>query len=181
VVGSSLIFSGIVLPDKPKTFLGVLGSFPRGNAVAAGAELWTMLPVVSGGLAVRPPGRFHVETARIKIFSLALRAFPRGNDISDDYAMYYLWKSFLMEYLANVPHGRLTQRGATAGSKAAPLLILVGCRNTNSILLKTAMHNPCRFAREAPARFRHTRQSADAAQPSGPLVSLASIFARSIL
>jgi hypothetical protein len=29
--------------------------------------------------------RFHVETARLKTFSQALRAFPRGNAISVDY------------------------------------------------------------------------------------------------
>jgi hypothetical protein len=41
-----------------------------------------MLPTVSGGLAALTPGRFHVETARIKIFSQTLRAFPRGNEIN---------------------------------------------------------------------------------------------------
>jgi hypothetical protein len=55
------VFSGIVLPGKPGTFVGVLGSFPRGNAVAVTAKLWTMLPMASGGLAALPPGRFHVE------------------------------------------------------------------------------------------------------------------------
>jgi hypothetical protein len=69
-------------------FVDDLGSFPRGNAVAGVAKPWTMLPMVSGGLAALPPGRFHVETARIKIFSQALRAFPRGNAISYDYALY---------------------------------------------------------------------------------------------
>jgi hypothetical protein len=82
------VFSGIVLHEKPKTFVGVLGSFPRGNAVAVVAKLWTMLPIVSGGLAAVPQNRFHVETARIKIFSQALRAFPRGNAISYSYALY---------------------------------------------------------------------------------------------
>jgi hypothetical protein len=78
----------MVLHEKPKTIAGGLGSFPRGNAVAGVEKPWTMLPIVSGGLAARPPGRFHVETARLKIFSQALRAFPRGNAISDDYALH---------------------------------------------------------------------------------------------
>jgi hypothetical protein len=82
------VFSGIALLEKPKTLIDVLGPFPRGNAVAGMAKLWTMLPITSGGLAALPPGRFHVETARSKIFSQALRAFPRGNAISDDYATY---------------------------------------------------------------------------------------------
>jgi hypothetical protein len=47
-----------------------------------------MLPMASGGLAALPPGRFHVETARLKIFSQALRAFPRGNAISEHYALH---------------------------------------------------------------------------------------------
>jgi hypothetical protein len=47
-----------------------------------------MLPIISAGLAALSPGRFHVETTRTKIFSQALRAFPRGNAISDDYALY---------------------------------------------------------------------------------------------
>jgi hypothetical protein len=80
------ILSGMVLPEKPEASVGVLGSFPRGNAVAGLAKLWTMLPITSGGLAVLPQGRFHVETARIKTLSQALRAFPRGNAISEDYA-----------------------------------------------------------------------------------------------
>jgi hypothetical protein len=79
---------GKVLHAKPKTLVGVWGSFPRGNAVSGVSKLRTMLPTTSGGLATLPPGRFHVETARIKIFSQALRAFPRGNAISDDYALY---------------------------------------------------------------------------------------------
>jgi hypothetical protein len=33
------------------------------------AKLRTMLPIASGGLAELPPGRFHVETARLKIFT----------------------------------------------------------------------------------------------------------------
>jgi hypothetical protein len=48
-----------------------------------------MLPIASRGLAALTPGRFHVETARIKIFSQALRAFPRGNEFSEYYALYY--------------------------------------------------------------------------------------------
>jgi hypothetical protein len=51
-----------------------------------GAKLWTMLPITSCGVAVLLPGRFHVETARLKIFSQALRAFPRGNAISNNYS-----------------------------------------------------------------------------------------------
>jgi hypothetical protein len=33
------------------------------------SKLWTMLPMASGGWAARPPGRFHVETARMEIFT----------------------------------------------------------------------------------------------------------------
>jgi hypothetical protein len=29
----------------------------------------TMLPTASGGLAALPPGRFHVETAQMEIFT----------------------------------------------------------------------------------------------------------------
>jgi hypothetical protein len=86
--GFFAVFSGMALPEKPQTLAGVWGSFPRGNAVAGVAKPWTMLPMASGGLAARRPGRFHVETARLKIFSQALRAFPRGNGISDNYALY---------------------------------------------------------------------------------------------
>jgi hypothetical protein len=68
--------------------VGDLGSFSRGNAVAVAAKLWTMLPTASCESAALPPGRFHVETARLKIFSQALRAFPRGNAISDGYELY---------------------------------------------------------------------------------------------
>jgi hypothetical protein len=82
------VFNGIVLHEKPKTFVGVLGSFPCGNAVSVMAKPWTMLPTASGGLAALPEGRFHVETARLKIFSQALRAFPRGNAISYNYSLY---------------------------------------------------------------------------------------------
>jgi hypothetical protein len=82
------VLGGMDLHEEPRTLVGVFGSFPRGNAVAGVEKRWTMLPTTSGGLAALPQGRFHVETARLKVFSQALRAFPRGNAISEYYVQH---------------------------------------------------------------------------------------------
>jgi hypothetical protein len=113
------VFSGIVLPAKPKTLnscacFGLVSTWKRrvryvetvddaadsfrwGGGAAAGVSREnglnrTLYPEserrrLNAALLIGD-GRFHVETARIKIFSQALRAFPRGNAISDDYALY---------------------------------------------------------------------------------------------
>ena len=113
------VFSGIVLPAKPKTLnscacFGLVSTWKRRVRYvetvddAADSFRWgggadtgdsrengpngTLYPESArrrlNAAPVIGAGRFHVETARIKILSQALRAFPRGNGISDGYALY---------------------------------------------------------------------------------------------